>query len=663
MKKSFIYLITLTFIFASCKDFLSIDNYFSDELKLDSVFAEKRYVEAYLWAIAGEFTDEGSQLLNSYTPGPLATDEAFTVMNANAGYNGMQFVLGRVSASNLYSLNQWASMYRVIRKCNTILNRIDEVQDMTIVERFKITGNARFMRAYAYYNILLNQGPPILLGDGVIENNETLDFYNRGRCTCDEAVEYICSELEEAALYMDATVPILNFGRPTKGAAYGLIARLRLYHASPLFNGGDAARRVFGAWKRKSDGVHYVSQVPDERRWALAAAAAKRVMDMGYYRLYTVPAAAPTSSSAPKTMPANITLDTDYYKPWPEGAAGIDHFKSCSEIFNGEAIASTNPEFVWARNSATLTNNTRGSFPNTNGGWNGMSVTQKVIDAFSMFDGRAINNSSSEYPYSETGFSSSPEYFSEYQLNTNVYNMYINREMRFYASIGFTNCYWSLASTTDAVTKNIEYLFDGNNGKNSSSDPLNYPPTGYVIKKFIHPMDAWNGNNARRLPKAYAMIRYADILLMYAEALNNLTQTHSIEVNGEFQTFSRDRDAIRQAFNQVRHRAGLPGLTNAELAEPSTIQRLIERERMVELLFENHRYFDVRRWGKYEESENVMITGMNVEGTAGSYFRRTIPNTSLIGARIVHKKLHLVPLPLDEVRRLPLLDQNPGWEE
>ena len=657
-----ILIIALTFVFASCKDFLSIDNYFSDELKLDSVFSEKRYVEAYLWAISGKFNDEGQLMLNAYTPGPLATDEAFTVMSVAGGYNGMRFVLDEISARNLYSLNQWSSKYQVIRQCNTLLNRIDEAKDLKTVEKFKIIGNAKFMRAYAYYIILINQGPPILLYDEVIANNESLDFYDRGRCTYDEAVEYICAELEEAANYLDVSVPVMDFGRPTKGAAYGLIARLRLYHASPLFNGGDAAKRVFGTWKRSSDGVNYVSQMPDEYRWALAAAAAKRVMDMGIYKLYTVPAVNIVNSpSASKPMPTNVTTDPDYYEPWPKGAADIDHFKSYSEIFTGEAVSQTNPEFVWGRISGELTNNTRQSFPNTNGGWNGMSVTQKVVDAFRMFDGRAINNSSPEYPYSETGFTSGSENFSDYLLNANVYNMYKNREMRFYASIGFTNCYWNLGSVTSSVTRDISYLFDGNNGRNSSTDPLNYPPTGYVIKKFIHPMDGWNGDNARRMGKAYGIIRYADILLMYAEALNNLTQSHPVEVDGVQQLFYRDTEAIRQAFNQVRHRAGLPGLTGDE--DRATVQELLEQERMVELLFENHRYFDVRRWGKYEESESAIITGMNVEGNADSYYRRVVPNTSRIGARVVHRKLHLVPLPLDEVRRLPLLDQNPGWED
>ncbi|MGH2622232.1 MAG: RagB/SusD family nutrient uptake outer membrane protein, partial [Sphingobacterium sp.] len=73
-------------------------------------------------------------------------------------------------------------------------------------------------------------------------------------------------------------------------------------------------------------------------------------------------------------------------------------------------------------------------------------------------------------------------------------------------------------------------------------------------------------------------------------------------------------------------------------------------------------YYDVRRWGIMEEVEGEAIRGMNVEGSKEVYFNKVIPNTSRIGARIVNKRLALLPIPLNEVRLLPSLDQNPGWE-
>lgn len=646
---------------SSCKDFLSVDQYFSEELKLDSVFSQKRYLEAYMWGAANLFPDEGNIFVNSNTPGPLATDEAFTSFFTHHGYRGMAYVLGEITAANI-GTGAWGNYYQIIRKCNTIFARIDETKDLTTNERFEILAYTRFIRAYAYYSLLVDYGPPILLGDEIIESNAPLEAYDRPRATYDEAVEYICGEFEEAAKALPASGALMDFGLPTKGAAYGLVARLRLIHASPLYNGGLAARSYFGTWLRSTDNVHYVSQTYDERRWAVAAAAAKRVMDLSLtgglpYRLHTVPA----DSDTPE-LPTGVTSDPDYYKPWPEGAAGIDHFKSYADMFTGESVIPTNPEFVWGRRSGAITSITQASFPEKLGGWNGLSVTQKVIDNYAMVDGRTIDNSSAEYPYTEEGFTGSTEMFSGYRLNAGVSNMYANREMRFYASIGFSEAFWPMSSSTSSgyYNQTISYYYDSPNGKGGVSAPQDHPITGYVIKKFIHPSDAWGGTNARRMDKAFPIIRYAEILLSYAEALNNLTSSHTIEVDGEQQTFSRDMAEIRKTFNPVRYRAGLPGLVGNEDSE--TVQRLIERERMIEFLFENRRYYDVRRWGIYEQTESEPIQGMNIEGTKDVFYTRVIPNTSRIGARIVNKRLALLPIPLNEVRILPSLDQNPGWE-
>lgn len=657
-------------LYSSCSDFLSIDDYFSDEIKLDSVFASTRYIKAYMWGAAAQFPDEGRIFMNNYTPGPLATDEAFTSFWTSGGNNGMAYVLGEINPSQLRSFSTWNGYYQIIRKCNTIFKRIDEANDMTTIDRFTILGTTRFIRAYAYYNILVDFGPPILVEDDIMESNTELKYYDRARSTYDEAIEYICSELELAAESLPLTLPLMEFGRPTKGAAYGLVTRLRLTHASPLYNGGQAARTVFGNWKRKTDGADYVSQTYDEKRWAVAAAAAKRIMDLqgpggNLYKLHVVESDAstpPLPQGVTSDLVAGLSLDLDYYKNWPDGAAGIDHFKSYSEMFTGESVMQTNPEFVWARRSNAIVASTQMAFPQVVGGWNGLSVTQKVIDNYDMIDGRPINNSSITYPYSETEFSNNVRTFSGYRLNAGVNNMYINREMRFYASIGFSECFWPMSSSTSSgrFNQTITYYYNSLNGKGGVGTQ-DYPITGYVIKKFIHPSDAWSGTNSRRMDKAFPIIRYSEILLSYAEALNNLTSSHTIEVDGQQQVFTRNTDEIRRAFNMVRHRAGLPGLEGTENA--MTVQRLIEKERMIEFLFENRRYYDVRRWGIYEETEKELIKGMNIEGQKESFYMKVIPNTSRIGARIVNKRMILLPIPLTEIRLLPSLDQNPGWEQ
>ncbi|MDR0714877.1 MAG: RagB/SusD family nutrient uptake outer membrane protein [Bacteroidales bacterium] len=659
--------LTALFTLHACKDFLNVDNYFSDELKLDSVFKEKRLVEAYMWGATSLFPDEGQLIQSQHTPGPLATDEAFTMFRSiGNSYYGMAFVLGEINSERLYTFDTWGNMYKIIRKCNTILQRMNEAADMTTSDKISIEGYTRFIRAYAYYNLLIDFGPPALLGDEMLETNADITYYDRPRCTYGEAVEYICGELEKAALYMPATVSVLDFGRPTRGAALGLITRLRLHHASPLFNGGEKSRVYFGNWRRTSDGALFIEQTYVEKRWALAAAAAKRVMELTYsgaplYRLHTVQA-----DDATPTLPANVA-DPAYYNDFPNGAAGIDHYRSYAEMFNGEAVAATNPEYVWGRSSDALAGLTRMSFPVVNAGWNGLSVTQKVVDAYEMVDGHTIQNSSVDYPYSEDGTAagSTVPGFSGYRFTTEgeVFKGYLNREKRFYASIGFCECFWPCESVTGAdANLTVKYYIDAENGKNNTRDPINYPPTGYVIKKTIHPLDAWQGTNNRRMNKAFGIIRYAEILLSYAEALNNLTSAHTVETDGTPVIFERNKEEIRKAINQVRYRAGLPGVSDPDLDDPKRIQAIIEKERMVEFLHENRRYYDVRRWETYEDEENIPVTGMNMDANRTGFYTRVIPNTSRIGSRVVHRRLMFLPIPKNELRRLPSFDQNPGWD-
>ena len=654
------HLIIVAFIALYCSmsscNYLNVDDYFMDTLGYDSIFQNKLNLQQYLWGTAAFFYDEGAIWGSTYTPGVVGSDEAFTMWDHDE-YPGTQFVLGNINPDNLMSMNVWPQMYKIIRKTNLIFQRIDECKDLTTLEEREILGYAHFMRAYAYYHILMNFGPVVLIGDETLETNEKPEYYNRERATYDESVDYICDELELAAKYIPLTVSMGQFGRPTRGAAYGLIARLRLQQASPLFNGGAAAKTHFASWKRTVDGVDYVSQQYDEKKWAVAAEAEKRVIDMGVYELYTVKRDS-TTMPLPKNVPSG---------DFPNGAGNIDPFKSYSDMFTGEALSQKNTEFVWGRISSNVRNYTRHAFPIDNlGGWNGMAIPQKIVDAYYMVDGRDINNSSEEYPYSEIGFSSEKQSFSGYQLNNGVYNMYMNREMRFYASIGFSECFWPCLSTSESGRRNqtITYFKGGNSGKDrTNSDIRNYPITGYVIKKFIHKDDAWAGNDAETLEKPFPIIRYAEILLSYVEALNNLTGGHTItDAEGNSQTFTRDVNEMAKYFNMIRYRAGLPGLTSAELSSPDQMFDLIVRERMIEFLHENRRFYDVRRWGIYEEVDKEPIVGMDTESRKDGYYERTVVNHPIARNRKVERKMIWLPISRQEIRKVPKMDQNPGWD-
>jgi hypothetical protein len=154
------------------------------------------------------------------------------------------------------------------------------------------------------------------------------------------------------------------------------------------------------------------------------------------------------------------------------------------------------------------------------------------------------------------------------------------------------------------------------------------------------------------------VFRYADILLSYAEALNELDGTYSeygITLTG------RDEREILNAFNQVRYRAGLPGLT--QLPDRGEMRDLIKRERRIEFVCEGHRYHDIRRWGDAYEAYNRPVLGMNIKARTDqrqSFYTITTLNDDK-ARRYFDYKNYFCPIPKWALDKNNKLVQNPGW--
>lgn len=124
-------------------------------------------------------------------------------------------------------------------------------------------------------------------------------------------------------------------------------------------------------------------------------------------------------------------------------------------------------------------------------------------------------------------------------------------------------------------------------GKHSSSGNKNdYPATGYVITKYIHDDDSYSSPSGVISEKFFPIIRYAEILLAYSEALNNLQGSHSIELtmpNGETKTYTENRDLnkIKRAFNQIRYRVGLPGVKDSDLSAWIILIKLFKEKELL----------------------------------------------------------------------------------
>lgn len=667
MKKYIIISFVCCFVglFSSC-NYLNVDDYFEDTPQVDSIFADKKSLEYYYNGAVALLPKEARLWHWGSTPGVTGSDEAVssgTFYNGflDVSYSGTELTTDRITASSMggwdWNFNIWTNCYKIVRKMTIALPRINDVPDATIFDRIELDGKLRFLRAYAYYLMVMQYGPVIILGDEVLNTNEGTDYYSLTRNTYDECIDYVCSEFEKAANGLPNSQPIDKINSPTKGAALAFVARLRLQAASPLFNGGDAARKYFSNFVRCTDGVHYISQKYDERKWAFAAAAAKKVMDLNEYELHTV-----KDPSYTDKLPANVPHDE-----FPAGAGGIDPFRSYSEMFNGETIANTNPELIWGT-SENINDHLDDVFPLNYGGNGSISVPQRIIDSYYMMDGRDISNSSKEYPYEarpydQTCVTSGDLVLSKnYVLKDKTYKAYANREPRFYVNISYSHTLWTLESTKEGNKKNIvvDYYNGANCGKNNAYAGKSYNLTGYTCKKYVHPRDAKSGEEAKVIDKKFPILRYAEILLSYAEALNNLTQPYTIDE----ETFSRDPEAIKAAFNPIRFRAGLPGVSDADLQTAENFNKILQRERMIEMFHEGRRYYDIRRWGIIENLEREPLTGLNVEqGEWDGFYQPIVIQHASIYERVFKPKMLLLPIHLDEIRRSKNLDQNPGWEK
>ena len=210
-------------------------------------------------------------------------------------------------------------------------------------------------------------------------------------------------------------------------------------------------------------------------------------------------------------------------------------------------------------------------------------------------------------------------------------NPYLDRDPRFYASILYDGCVFQ---------DHEEETFDGGiDSPLSSIVPWNATMTGYYLYKFIDPSKSVNLRTDDLSTNPWIFFRYGEILLNYAEAKFELG----------------DEDAARNAVNQIRERANMPPITSSG----SELRDKIRHERRIELAFEGHRFFDVRRWKILEEVSSTQIIGMQIRKAANGKKSYNIKEV----APVVYYEQHLrLPIPRTEIDKSGgALTQNSGY--
>ncbi len=624
MKRKIIYftafLVSVVMAISCNKDFLSTtpkDSISSDAVWGDAPLATAFVTEIYNGLGAGGFDE---QMLAS-----LSDEAVFT--HAGRGISTVND--GSLSPSNtgwVAGTYEWGAMYSRIRSCNLALQNLKTAgfDNPNLKERLK--GEAHFMRAYFYHQLVRYYGGvPII--DKVYGLNED---YSAPRETFENCVKFIVAECDTAIQNLSGKN--MEKGRATALAAMALKSRVLLYAASDLHDVTTAKSKstVISAYTNPE----FLGYVSSDRvaRWQAARTAAKAVLDGGSgYKL---------NLGAPATKDEAMANYISMSMGGASKASGIDA-GAASEIIFGRF--STPDKDEWGAPYVGLFNG-----PNGYHNWAGNTPIGLLVDDYEMMDG--------------TPFS--------WNNATQKAAPYENRDPRFYASILYDGADWkprNLISGNVDPANQIQtgqydlkmsgsvVTFQGLDTRSSTIEDWNGSRTHYYVRKFTDPDKTIVENNTKQFIP-WPFLRYTEAVFNYAEACIALG----------------DEAEAKTWLNKIRYRSGMPAITESGAA----LKARYINERRIEMLFEEQRYHDARRWMIAPTTLGRKITFINILGKfkpgkelVGTYrFDKSIYDyTYTPEVNTAHEdrtwldKMYFRPIARDEMNKNTKLIQNPGY--
>lgn len=572
-----------TTMLASCADIL--DKKPLTEISDNDLWSDPALLKAFVNSRYNQVGVNGAESMQS----SIVDETELTWLRGCETHN-----FARVSPTDLGRMNgawwgwdnrSWSTKWTNISNCNIFFERVDNVGFTDEAEKTKLVGQVRFIRAFEYWDLIARWGAmPIITKSFSINDRE--EIVGQKRNTYKECIDFLVSELDQAAKELPANWSGDDYGRATSVAALALKSRILLYAASPLMN-EDV----------KIPEVGYTTPEPD--RWQKAAKAATEALDAAQaagYELYNL----------------NGDPSKNYQLIFMDNTAA-----NKETLFARMGTSSAEGESI---SSCDQYNN-----PNGYGGWGGNCPLQELVDAYEVVkDGVA-----SKFDWNNPEEKANP---------------YANRDPRFYATILYDGAKW--------MTRNVETYFDVDNngtiiggGKDTKygNDSWNASPTGYNMKKFMdegYALNSWNF-----CARNWIHLRMAELYLNKAEALYNIG----------------DEEGAREALKPVRERAGMPAVT----ATGADLLEAIKHERRIELAFEEHRYFDVRRWKeapKYFGSTVHAITIKKYPDGKKTYEVDKL-RSDVGGDRKWDDKMYWLPITKSEMDKNPNLVQNPGYNK
>lgn len=631
IKSSLLWLSFIAIGIASC-DSSFLDQTSTSDLDEKVVFGDSTYASGFLTNIYSDigFDTEldrfgGHNSMNSNGGLQVACDEA-EFRASSTITTGMAFATGTVNPV-IVTDDAWSTCYKQIRACNKFLKNIGTTP-MAESTRQQYIAECKFLRAWYYYTLVRHYGGVPLLGDTIYTAD---DKVNAVRATYDECITYITTEVKKVIamnVLRQRTSGSAN-GRINEAVCYGFLSRVYLDAASPLHNNPD------GQWgtAETKDLLGYPSY--DKERWLESYKASKAVMTMttGDYRLFECHA---DNDNDNKEEPGwgyyAVQIAADF--------ADVTAYKDFTYPYGAYQ------EIILQKKDAESIRLCDNFVPPSCGGDKyGGYIYWDLCSAFPMIDGRAYDDPGGKY------------YVADEKVRDSIHCVQpkLYRDPRFANVVTVNNM--QQMSAGDPTHWVFTCLGDG------ATDDAIYSgtPTGVYIKKMVHRNCA--GNYFVEPPASRALIRYAEILLNYAEAVNEYYGPSYTESLGGTEM------SPLEVLKLIRRRAGIeegsdPNYTYGlkKNMTQDEMRKAIQLERRLELCFEGFRFFDVRRWMIADQTDNAMMHGVELRHTGKNMNVGYSWKVVDVRKHIFRKSMYYWPIPYSETVKNKELIQNPYYE-
>jgi hypothetical protein len=563
---------------------------------------------------------------------------------------GMRYAMQLNSAtSGLF--NYWGSkeeggarsLYAGIRDCNTFLDNVEKVADLNRYQKDRLIAEVKTIKAFMHFYLICFYGPicPLRESVPVGESTQGVRTY---REKIDDCFEYVIQLLDEA-IALDALPSTIDnrgteLGRFVRAVAYTLKAKALVFRASDFFNGNKDYNSFLDHNKEP-----FFNQTYNAERWKTAAEAcleAVKICEQDGIRLYRKSDYEHVKRMSDTTELVN-TLRSSFSERWSVELIWGNTSTNVDDALQQAALAKLSGASINPSGILSVPFSTVELFYSSNG----VPIEEDVSWIGTKYNAR----------YSIRTGDEAHKYYIQEGGQTGALNF--DREPRFYATLGFDRGKWYGNHHQSTPDDDSQALYPRNLwGEFSSQNAIgNYNATGYWPKKFVSFNSSIQDESRHFYTRyAYPVLRFADLLLLAAEALNETAPDDNAQPDPEVYTY----------IDMVRERAGLDGVVDSwrnfsnEPGKPLTkkgMREIIRRERKIELACEGHYFWDSHRWKTAITEQNRMVRGWTVTASSPNIYYT--PSAVYVQKFIVRD--YLAPIPESDLINNPNLIQNPGW--